>query len=133
MGPLAVEAQYKARSSARGSNTMDANSEKALQQTVEVLVDRGKRQGAINESPAAKQADAYARGIGNDRDAERIYQIAAEVFKTKIRDANGDPRQLQELLLKDPEKVYESFTPEQKRMIRNLASEIEGRKKPAAP
>ncbi|MCB0420493.1 MAG: hypothetical protein KDD61_05830 [Bdellovibrionales bacterium] len=111
----------------------DNASQTAMEKTVELLTNPKMREAAIRGNPAAQKVDQSAEFIGDSYDKEKIYKLAAEIFQTQIKKHKGDGKALKDSLARDPGSVFESFTPEQQKAIRALASDIEKRKGPIAP
>lgn len=116
-----------------GDGNLDKESAEALSQTKALLNDTAFQNGYMAD-PKAQEAHQKVKEItgGNQRQTQEMYSISAESFDAVVRQANGDPAKIQEILGKaqaDPKGFLQSLPPEQRERIRALASEIE--KKPA--
>lgn len=118
---------------------LDKDSEGALNQTVELLNDPGKRERAISGSgsPAAYEADLRARALSkNPENLKELYSISGDIFADMVRGNQGDTEKIKNGLQKgtiDPRTFYDSLSPEQKRRIKELAEDIERASKTPNP
>lgn len=116
-----------------GEGNLDKESAEALSQTKALLNDTAFQNGYMAD-PKAQEAHQKVKDLtgGNQRQQQEIYSISAESFDAIVKQANGDPAKIQEILLKaqaDPKGFLQSLPPEQRDRIRALASEME--KKPS--
>ncbi len=116
-----------------GEGNLDKESAEALSQTKALLNDTAFQNGYMAD-PKAQEAHQKVKELtgGNQRQQQEIYSISAESFDAIVKQANGDPAKIQEILLKaqaDPKGFFQSLPPEQRERIRALASEMD--KKPS--
>ena len=89
---------------------------------------RDKANKTIN-AKAAQKADQFAgQTVGNNPEAkEQMYGLAADVFEILVKDANGDPEKMQEMLtqyLLNPAAFAAKLTPEQQAKLRNISGSV---------
>lgn len=108
---------------------LDSASQEALQQTLQVLMSPGERGKVISGSPDAKQADQQVRDLmGSPENAQRLYELAGKIMETLALQAEGDPEKMAAILenaKRDPASFANTFTPEQKRMLKDLSTLVE--------
>ncbi|MES2857023.1 MAG: hypothetical protein V4692_14235 [Bdellovibrionota bacterium] len=111
---------------------LDAGSSEALVETQTLLTSPEALKAETAKNPKAKQVDDNVKFLmGNEAQAAEVYKLAAEIFGTMVQKSNGDPEQLQKLIMeaqKNPAAFGQSFTPEQKAQIKSLGAKAEGRK-----
>lgn len=107
---------------------LDQHSQEALKKTQELLNSSQQRQEAINSDPQAKKADDFVKNLtGNSNASSEIYELAAEVFASVVKDAQGDPAKMQEAISKfsrDPASFANQWTPEQKQKLKELSGKL---------
>lgn len=127
---LDVSAQSKG-----GSQPLSKEDQKALDDTKAMLRDRNAVDRFAKENPSAKAVDENVKSLmGPDTGA--TYDLAADVFADIVKEANGDPAKLTQLieeLQKNPEKLAKRLSPAQQDKIRGLANKIEQRQGKAPP
>lgn len=108
--------------------------DQALLETQQVLTNPTSRGNAIANDPAARNADKQLRDVaGNPQRAEAIYGLAADMMSNLTSASGGDPDKMDTILqgaAANPESFLKSMTPEQRKKLREIASEIEGPPKP---
>ncbi|MBT4762344.1 MAG: hypothetical protein HOO06_11650 [Bdellovibrionaceae bacterium] len=109
---------------------LDIHSQKALQQTTELLNNAQQRENAISETQAGKDNHAAILKLngGDKQNTDDIYQLSSQIFKDIVKKSNGDANKMQELLLeaqKNPEAFASSLSNSQKNQLRNISSDIE--------
>lgn len=111
------------------SSGVDPHSEKALQQTLQMLNDPQQRMKAVNQSPQAQKAHQQALDLaGNEENLGEIYNLSGQLLQNVAKDANGDPQKMREALqkaMRDPAAFAQSLTPAQKQQLKKLADDIE--------
>lgn len=109
---------------------------KALDETLSILISPDQRKQILDKDPKAKEADDFALQVGgNAANQQKIYELAAKVMADLAKNGNWNPDKMMEILdkaNKDPESFAKTFSPEQKKMLQDLAAEIE-KAKPAKP
>lgn len=109
---------------------------KALDETLSILLSPDQRKQIIDKEPKAKEADDFALQVGgNAANQQKIYELAAKVMADLAKNGKWDPDKMMQILEKankDPESFANTFSPEQKKMLQELAAEIE-KAKPAKP
>lgn len=116
---------------------LDHHEQQGLKDTRQLLANPKERDQAIQKDKTALEVDQKVEALtGSGKDKEEIYGIASEVLEKIAAEANGDPQQMQKLLLEaqsNPQKFYEKyFNAAQKTRVKNLASEIEKKQSPSA-
>lgn len=104
--------------------------QKALQQTQELLINRGERQKVLNADPAAKANDAKVQQLLG-KDSQKAYELSAQLMSTIVAQTGGDPQKMQQLVLElqsNPHALEKLLTPLQRDQIRQMASDLEARK-----
>jgi hypothetical protein len=65
---------------------------------------------------------------GSEQTSGEMYQLASDIFANISLKANGDPDRMMQLLQEaqqNPEAFANSFTPEQRRQLSELARQVE--------
>jgi hypothetical protein len=108
---------------------LDKNSQEALEQTLGILRSSQKRGEEIKNSPKAKAADAEVKALtGNEKNTEKLYELSAQIMQDLVTQANGDPDKMVKILeqaQKDPAGFAKTFSPEQQKLLKELAVDIE--------
>lgn len=103
----------------------DATSSEALEKTQALLKNPALREQALKADPHARAADSQARALeGNGIPANAIYDLSSEIFEDLVKEANGDPLKMQEILQqaqKDPKGFAERMSEKNKRKLRDLS------------
>jgi hypothetical protein len=108
---------------------LDGASQDALNKTQNLLNDRQQREAAVKKDRKSTAADQYVKQLtdGNDKTNNEIYELAAQVFQTVVKDANGDPKKMQEALdrfKRNPQEFASEFTPEQRAKLHEIAEKL---------
>ncbi|PIT98672.1 MAG: hypothetical protein COT74_13295 [Bdellovibrionales bacterium CG10_big_fil_rev_8_21_14_0_10_45_34] len=118
--------------SAASSSDLSEQDNWAMQQTLKLLQDPGLRTKAVNENSRAKGADTKVQELmQNDPEkVQRLYEISAKVFERMTKQNSGDSSALAQQV--DPSKINaedfaNNLTEEERKMIRELASEFENK------
>lgn len=116
--------------SARAENKkMDAASQEALRQTIQLLNSPVQRGEVIGKDPKAKSADDQVQSLmGTPENTAKLYELAGKIMENLATQAEGDPQKMMEILEKaqrDPASFAASFTPEQQKMLQDLAKQVE--------
>lgn len=116
------------------SKSEDLYIKDAVKKTKELMTNRQKRNAAIKKDPMAVDADKKAGALaGSEKNKDKMYGIASEVFEKVVESTNGDEKKMQELLKKaekNPEAFYnEMFSDEQKAELEALSKDIENSQK----
>jgi len=105
-----------------------AANENALRQTLELLRNKNVRDQNVNSPDAKRVNDGLDKMTGgNSALNEEMYSLAADIFETMYKEANGDPVKMQELLnnyLKNPDSFATKWTPEQKAKLKSISERI---------
>jgi hypothetical protein len=108
---------------------LDKSSEEALAKTMEVLRSPTERGVEIKGSKRAQDADLQVKAVGgNAQNTEKIYELAAQVMENLVKEGAGDPDKMMQILdqaQKDPSAFANRFTPAQKKLLKELAADIE--------
>ncbi|MEZ0393327.1 MAG: hypothetical protein ACAH59_14000 [Pseudobdellovibrionaceae bacterium] len=103
----------------------DAETEKAVSEVQEMMKDPKFHQNAAKESKEAQQVEKHVKDLaGNPENEQEIYNLAADVLGN-MKDMT--PEQMNEFLRqaqKNPESFQKSWTPEQKRKLKELADRL---------
>jgi hypothetical protein len=114
------------------ASALDAADEEALKKTQELLQNPALRQKTLEKDADAARADQKVRELGvTEENSEEIYSITSDIAATLIREADGDPAKLQEMIQKaiqNPEAFAQSLSPEQIRRIKAVSSKIDKEK-----
>lgn len=105
------------------SFALDEHSQKALDETQQLLRDKKQREKAAGENDQTKKADSYIDEIGANKDA--TYDLSADIFAELVKRANGDPAVMQKLLeeaSRDPAAFANSLSADQKAKIKGIAA-----------
>ncbi|MCB0378563.1 MAG: hypothetical protein KDD33_08735 [Bdellovibrionales bacterium] len=109
----------------QSARTDEEVNQEALQNTMELLQNREKRDAYIKGDSKAQKADTMARQVvGDGAKLDELYKAAAVIFRDMATANNGDAKSMQEALgaaQKDPKAFYNNLTPEQRQMIKGLA------------
>lgn len=115
--------------SVSASADLDKDSQKALEQTQQLLKSGNERQDYIKDHPEATAADDKVKAVTNSPENQQaIYDLSAKIFETTTTRTSGDVKQQQELLknaAQDPAGFIQSLPADQQRALRDLASQIE--------
>lgn len=113
----------------RGGDPLDKASTDALNQTMDVLRSASERGAEISKSPQARAADSQVKALaGTPQNTERIYELAAQVMQNLAQEGGGDPEKMMKILeeaQKNPTSFANRFTPEQKKLLKEIATDIE--------
>lgn len=108
---------------------LDAASQEALRQTIQLLNSPAQRDTVINKDPNAKKADDRVQSLmGTPENTAKLYELAGKIMENLANQAAGDPEKMMEILEKaqrDPASFAASFTPEQQKMLQELAKQVE--------
>jgi hypothetical protein len=112
------------------SHGLDADQQKGLDQTVNLLKSPQDRQKAIEHSDAAKDVDNKTSALaGSKKNKDEIYGISANVFEKVVKESNGDPEKMQRLMNEataNPEAFFNKYFGDgDKAKVRELATQIE--------
>jgi hypothetical protein len=107
---------------------MDEAAAKAMQETNAMMLDPKMREAALAQDPNAKATAEQVKALakGDPAKEAQLYKMASEAFTKMATEANGDDAKIQEMLEKaktNPEAFGQNFTEEQKKLLRDLASE----------
>lgn len=112
--------------------TLDGNSQAALEDTKDLLRNKDRRAEYFKENPQAKSAETKLQAISdNPEHMNEVYDISADVMDSIVKETGGDVGKMQEILMKavqNPKAFHHRMTPAQKARIRALAGEIESQK-----
>jgi hypothetical protein len=107
---------------------LDAASTAALGQTQVLLQTPAEREKVVNQTAAAQTADAEAKALaGNPANTEDIYKISSDIFADLVKQANGDPQKMQQMLIdakNDPKGFYERLSEKNRRSIHEISGKI---------
>ena len=107
------------------SQNLDIPSQKALEQTKELLTSLEKRGQYIKENAKGKEANDIVNKLGGTPEqTQRLYEIAASIFDKMIKEYNGDAIEVQRLLQQSPENFANTLGPDHMNKIKQLASEL---------
>lgn len=108
---------------------LDAASQEALRQTIQLLNSPVQRGEVIQKDSKAKAADDQVQSLmGTPENTAKLYELAGKIMENLANQAEGDPQKMMEILEKaqrDPSSFASSFTPEQQKMLQDLAKQVE--------
>jgi hypothetical protein len=114
--------------SAIAEPALDANSQKALQDTQQLLTNPSLRTQSIRKDPAAAKVDAQVEQVtGGGANKEEAYQISSDIMNEIVKKTGGDPVKMVEMLERaktNPEAFFKSLSPEQQEKIRRLSTRM---------
>lgn len=119
------------------SSGLDANSQKALDETKAMLNNRSQIDAFTKSNSEAAQADQNVKALmgNNAADTSAVYQLSSDIFETIAKQTNGDPAAMQKLLseaMKNPAAFAQKLTPEQRAKLSGLAQKAEAVKPSAS-
>lgn len=127
LGQLATSSTTFADSAKRGAQPLDNASLEALHKTQDLMISPEQRAQAMKNDQKALANDAKVKStLGNQ--AQPAYELSAQVLENIVRQTNGDPKQMQEIvnqLMTNPQLLEQYLTPQQRDQIRGMASQIE--------
>jgi hypothetical protein len=116
---------------------LDKYNQEALKKTQDFLKNKSEREAFINKSPDAQPYAQKMNDMGmNESQKNKTFNISADVFAELVKENNGDAAAVQKMLLnaqQNPEAFYNSLSPENKKMIESLGSEMEAMMSSKAP
>ncbi len=108
---------------------LDKNAQEALEQTMGLLRSSQERNEEIKKDPKAKAVNAQVESLaGNAANTQKLYELSALIMQNLAEQSGGDPDKMVKILeqaQKDPAGFAKSFTPEQKKLLQQLAGDIE--------
>lgn len=111
------------------SDPSQSGGNQALEEATFLLNNPAAREAYIRNNDSAQKADRTLRDLaGSDQTADEIYRLASDVFANIMLKANGDPDKIMQLLQEaqqNPQAFANSFTPEKKKMLGDLARQVE--------
>lgn len=110
---------------------LSTEQENALSGALDELRDPVKRSENLKKDPKAAKSDEMVKEVGGEF-SEEIYGLAGEAMQNLVRSTQGDTAKMEKILQaaeKNPEAFANSFTPEQKKALRELSNKIEKSKK----
>ena len=110
----------------------DQASDKALNDTQDLLRDKSKREELMKKDSKAREADSKVNAVtgGDSVNNQKLYDISADIMPSLMQTVGNDPTKAMELLQKaqtDPEGFYKSLPPEVRAKIRGVAGDIESK------
>jgi hypothetical protein len=115
--------------------TLSKEQEQNLQDAKQEFLDPSKRSENIKKDAKAAKSDELVKQVGGEF-SEDIYKLAGDVMDTLASEAQGDPDKMEKILQKaekDPESFANSFSPEQRKKLKELANKIEQSKNKSKP
>ena len=119
---------------------LDTASQKALQETQQLLTDPKIRDQEIKKDQGAIKWDGNVNEItGGGQKKEEMYQISSDIMSDLTKKTNGDPVKMLEIMEKaktNPEAFFNSLTPEEQAKIRGLSQRLpaaQQQQQPVAP
>jgi hypothetical protein len=104
---------------------LDAHAAEALRQTQSLLKDPDQLKALSAQDPKAAATMNQVRALaGSDANAQKIYELAAEVFGGLTQEAQGSPEAMRKKLdqaSRDPAAFGATFTPEQLRKLQEIS------------
>jgi len=111
------------------AQNLDKHSQKALEQTKEVLVDPVKRQSAINENQAAKDAASKVDTLtmGNATKKDEVFNLSADILENISKASGGDSVKMKAIvrdLQKNPAALKKYLSKEQLKHLQSLGKDL---------
>ena len=115
------------------AESLDKDSQDALADTQKLLQDPQARAAFSKDSPDATKATDFIKGIskGNQKIEQDIYSLSSSIFANIVKEANGDPQKIMELLAKaqsNPSSFTQHMSPADREKLSQMAKELEGKK-----
>lgn len=107
---------------------LDQASQNALRETQNLLKDPVKREAALSHDEATKTAVSNLSQTVGEQNVNGAYNLSADIFATIVKDSNGDPAKMNEILeraQRDPSSFLKSLSPEQQAKIKEMAERPE--------
>lgn len=105
-----------------------ADIQKALKLTQEMLKDPEERKNEISKSEDKKAADQSVKDIaGSEANEQAIYELAASVLGTLMSETGGDMDKVQQMLdegMKNPESFAKKWSPEEVKKLHALSQKV---------
>ncbi|MBM4316900.1 MAG: hypothetical protein FJ116_05410 [Deltaproteobacteria bacterium] len=117
------------------AETLSKEQEQNLRDAKQEFLDPSKRSENLKKDPKAAKSDELVKEVGGEF-SEDIYKLAGDVMDTLASEAQGDPDKMEKILQKaekDPESFANSFSPEQRKKLKELANKIEQSKSKSKP
>lgn len=106
----------------------------ALTRTKSFMKNSHQRQEYLKSSPYAQEAHNKAANLlGSKQNVNKAYDMAGQMLESLLKQSNGDMSKVKEALLRgqaNPAQLAESMPPEFKKMLRELANDVEGKAGP---
>ena len=107
-----------------------SGSEKSpTQKTVDLLNSPEKRKKAAKKDKASQDAHQKVLDIsGSQENTDKIYKLTSMIFQRLAGEQGGDAAKMQTLVdkaLKNPEAFADQFTPEERKLLKEIAGSIE--------
>lgn len=101
----------------------------AMDKTVDLMNNKAERAKVIKDDENMKKVDKDVTDLaGTEQNKDAMYSAASKIFQDMVKEANGDPIKMQELMQKaqsDPKKFMESLSGANQNLIRGIANDIE--------
>ena len=122
---------------AQNAKPLDANDQKALEQTKAMLNDRKQVEAYTKTNKEAASADQQVNALmgGNSADSAEVYKLSSDIFDKLAQDSGGDPAAMQKILadaMKNPSAFAQKLSPEQRAKLGELAGKAEAVKPSAS-
>ncbi len=108
---------------------LDKSSTEALNDTLDILRDSTKRKDVIKGDPKAQAADSQVKSVaGDEQNTQRIYELSALIMQNLVQQTGGDVDKMMKIIQaaeKDPAAFANTWSPEQKKMLKELGKDIE--------
>jgi hypothetical protein len=117
---------------ALADDDLEAAQREALRGSQAALTDPAQRAEAAKDPEAARAMRMLEGLAGNPQASQKMYELAAELMGTLVRETNGDPDKMLLLLENgrtNPAAFGGRLTPEQRKTLSDLARAIEAAKK----
>jgi len=111
------------------SFALDSDDQKGLDSTINLLKSQKDRQKAVEANPSAKDVDNKVSALaGSNQNKEEIYGVSANVFERIVKEANGDPAKMQQMMneaSQNPEAFYNKYFGDgDKAKVREIANQV---------
>ena len=114
------------------SQEMDDASNKALEQTIQLLNNPSQRNKEVQEDKAAMKANSFAGEIaGSPENLDKIYELSSKIFSRVTKQNKGDVDSMNSVVdnaKRDPSSFAKGLTDEERVMLKQIADQIKGGK-----
>lgn len=99
----------------------------AMTRTQNAILDPQQRAKLVNQNPQSQAADQSVQNLAGPAHTDDVYKLAMDVFNNIYASCNGDPVKMKaamEQFKRDPASFANSWTPEQKAKLKEIAAKL---------